>query len=113
MSRFLRFNNKTYQVGDTVKVGYKIKEFVKGKEKERVQDFEGILTKVRGMDENKTFTVRKVSKSGIGVERIFPVMSPWIAYIKLTRKSTYARAKAFFVRDLSDSNIRRKLYRSK
>ncbi|GIW62884.1 MAG: hypothetical protein KatS3mg090_0710 [Patescibacteria group bacterium] len=113
MSRFLKFQNKTYQVGDTIKVGYKIREIVKGKEKERVQDFEGILLKVRGMDENKTFTVRKISKSGIGVERIFPVNSPWIDYIKLTRKSTYPKARAFFVRGLSDANIRRKLYKSR
>ncbi len=113
MSRFLKWQDKTFTVGDTITVGYKIKEIVKGKEKERVQDFTGILIKVEGEKENKTFTIRKISKAGIGVERIIPVNSPWIAYIKPVRKTSYTKAKAFFIREKSGSEIRKRLYKTK
>ena len=113
MGRFLKWQDKTFKVGDTITVGYKIKEIVKGKEKERIQDFTGILIKIEGKEENKTFTIRKVSKAGIGVERIIPVTSPWIAYIKPVRKTTYAKAKALFIKDKSGSEIRKRLYKSK
>ena len=113
MGRFLNWQDKTFKVGDTITVGYKIREVVKGKEKERVQDFTGILIKVRGEGNNKTFTVRKISKAGIGVERIIPIVSPWIAYIKPVRKTTYTKARALFIRDRSGSEIRKRLYKSK
>ena len=113
MGRFLNWQDKTFKVGDTITVGYKIREIVKGKEKERVQDFTGILIKVRGESNNKTFTVRKISKAGIGVERIIPVASPWIAYIKPVRETTYTKARALFIRDRSGSEIRKRLYKSK
>ncbi len=113
MSRYLQWKDQTFRVGDTITVGYKIREIVKGKEKERIQDFTGILIKVRGEKENKTFTVRKMSKAGIGVERIIPANSPWIAYIKLVKPTTYTKARATFIRDRSASEIRRRLYKSK
>ncbi len=109
----MQYKDQTFQVGDTITVGYRIREVVKGKEKERVQDFKGILIKVRGEQENKTFTVRKISKAGIGVERIIPLSSPWIAYIKLDRKTSYTKARAEFIRDKSSSEIRKRLYRKK
>lgn len=113
MGRYLKWQDKTFTVGDTITVGYKIRETVKGKEKERIQDFTGILIKVKGEGENKTFTVRKISKAGIGVERIIPVNSPWIAYIKPVRKTTYSKAKALFIREKSGSEIKKRLYKSK
>ncbi len=110
MANFLKYQDKIYRVGDTISVEYKIKEG----EKERLQPFKGILIKVRGnTPETKTFTVRKISKSGIGVERIFPYISPYINKISLIKKSTYRKAKLYFLQGLSDKKLRAKLYKSK
>ncbi|GAB4219438.1 MAG: hypothetical protein Fur009_5630 [Candidatus Microgenomates bacterium] len=110
MANKLTYKNNQFQVGDTLSVHYKLKEG----DKERIQIFKGILIKVKGDNENnKTFTVRKVSKSGVGVERIFPVNSPYIADIVLIKKSSYKKAKAYFIRNLSERELKRKLYKEK
>ncbi len=80
--------------GDTVNVHYKIKEGAK----ERIQQFQGTVMQIRnGNSTGETFTVRKVS-SGVGVERIFPVMSPNIDKIELLRKGKVRRARLFYLR---------------
>jgi len=110
MANLLTFKDKQFNIGDTISVHYKLKEG----DKERVQIFKGILIKVRGSSpETKMFTVRKISKSGIGVERIFPLLSPNVADVVLIKKSSYKKAKAYFIRGLSDRDLRNKLYRSK
>lgn len=81
-------------VGDIVRVHQRI---VEG-EKERVQIFEGMIIGIRGRDDNKSFTVRKVSAGNIGVERIFPVISPWIAKIEVKKKGDVRRAKIYYTR---------------
>ena len=86
-----------FRVGDTVNVGCKIIEIKGGKEKERIQNFEGIVIARKGSGATETFTVRKVS-SGIGVERIFPVNSPNIASIEVVKKGKVRRAKLYFLR---------------
>lgn len=107
MAHSIKYKDETYQVGDTIKVNYRIKEG----EKERIQLFEGILIKIRGNSEaNRMVTVRKISKSGIGVERIIPLSSPFIESIVMGRKSRYNKAKLYFLEDLSDQQLRRKLY---
>jgi len=69
---------------------------------------------IKGQNEaNRMITVRKISKSGIGVERIFPVSSPQVSQIKSNKKSEFSKAKAYFIRDLSESELRHKLYRQK
>ena len=85
--------------GATVKVYQKIKEVDdKGKEKERLQAFEGIIIARHGRkDANATFTVRKMSH-GIGVEKIFPVFSPMIAKIETVSQAKVQRAKLHFLR---------------
>ena len=93
-------------VGMTITLAYKIKEG----DKTRLQDFSGILTKIRGNGENKMFTVRKNTKSGIGVERVFPVVSPYIEKIKIDKKSNFRKAKAYFIKNLSQQKLREKLY---
>ena len=87
-----------FRVGYTVIVGCKIKDFRNGKEVERIQDFEGVVISRKGTGISETFTVRKIV-SGIGVEKTFPVNSPNIAYVKVTRKGKVRRAKLYFLRD--------------
>ncbi len=109
MARMFVFQDKPFNVGDTITVAYKIKEG----DKERVQNFQGILLKIRGEKENKMFVVRKMTRSGVGVERIFPLVSPYIKDIVLDKKSSFKKARAYFIRDLSAKEIRKKLYKTK
>lgn len=98
-----------FNVGDTVDVHYRLieKEKVAGKAKkevkeevrERIQIFEGIVISIRGMAENMSFTVRKMAIGNIGVERIFPLASPWIKKITVKKKSSVRRAKLYYLRD--------------
>jgi large subunit ribosomal protein L19 len=79
--------------GDTVKVSIRVKEG----EKERLQTFQGVVLQRRGEGINETFTVRKIS-GGIGVERIFPLHTPSIQRIEVTRKGLVRRSKIFYLR---------------
>lgn len=83
-----------FNIGDTVKVSVKIKEG----DKERIQIFQGTVIKRQNAGLNETFTVRKIS-SGVGVERTFPVHSPKVAKIEVTRKGKVRRAKLYYLRD--------------
>lgn len=82
-----------FKAGDTITVSYKIKEG----DKERVQQFTGIVIQRKGVGNVKTFTVRKIS-NGVGVERIFPLNSPFIESIVVDRKGEVRRAKLFYLR---------------
>ena len=86
-----------FRVGNDVIVGCKIIETKNGKSRERIQNFEGTVIARKGHGVTETFTVRKIS-SGIGVERIFPVHSPNIAYIKVTKNGIVRRAKLYCLR---------------
>lgn len=92
-----------FRSGDTVNVHFKV---VEG-DKERIQDFEGIVISRRGAGLKETFTVRKIS-NGVGVERIFPVHSPRIAKIEVMRGGKVRRAKLFYLRDLASKAVRQK-----
>ncbi|MBU0573592.1 MAG: 50S ribosomal protein L19 [Candidatus Margulisiibacteriota bacterium] len=83
-----------FNVGDTVKVFYKIKEG----DKERIQPYEGIVIKRQGSGSRETFTVRKIFQ-GVGVERTFPVHSPRIENIQIIRSGKVRRAKLYYLRD--------------
>ena len=91
----IRTDLPEFQVGDTIKVGVKI---VEGK-RERVQDFEGTVIVIKGSGISKNFTVRKISQ-GVGVERTFPMNSPVIDNIVVTRKGKVRQARLFYLRDL-------------
>lgn len=84
----------TFKAGDTVTVHYKIKEG----NKERIQLFQGIVLQRRGSGVSETFTVRKMS-SGTGVERIFPVQSPFIEKIERNKEGKVRRARIFYLRE--------------
>lgn len=110
MANSFTYREKLYKVGDTIDIDYKIKEG----EKERIQSFKGILLKIKGNTaDNKMVTVRKISNSGIGVERIIPISSPYISNVSLVKRSTYQKAKLYFLRNLSDQELRTKLYHVK
>lgn len=91
----------TFHVGDIVKVHYKILEG----EKERIQIFEGLVISIRGRGENRMFTVRKIAAGNIGVERIFPLNSPWIAKLEIKKTGSVRRAKLYYVRDQSTRQV--------
>jgi len=74
MAISIKIKDTPVHVGDLVRVHQKI---IEG-EKERIQIFEGMVLGIKGRGENQTFTVRKIASAGIGVERVFPVFSPWI-----------------------------------
>ena len=83
-----------FRVGDTVKVSAKIKEG----NRERIQVFEGTVIKRQGGSNRETFTVRKLS-NGVGVEKTWPVHSPFVEDITVVRRGKVRRAKLFYLRD--------------
>ena len=85
---------KALRPGDTVKVFTKVKEG----DKERIQGFQGIVISKRGRGISKTFTVRKISVGGIGVERIWPLYSPVITKIDIIQPSVSRRSKLYYLR---------------
>src|SRR5689334_17494255 len=83
-----------FKAGDTVTVSYKIKEG----DKERIQQFTGVVIQRKNEKATASFTVRKMS-NGIGVERIFPVASPFIESIEVNKVGIVRRAKLFYLRE--------------
>ncbi|MEX0661580.1 MAG: 50S ribosomal protein L19 [Balneolaceae bacterium] len=90
-----------FTAGDTVNVHYRVREG----EKERIQQYVGIVINERGSGANKTFTVRKMSGS-VGVERIFPRYSPFIAKIEVVREGRVRRSKLFYLRERRGKSAR-------
>lgn len=91
--------------GDTIRVWSKIQD----KGKYRLQAFEGIvLARKHGTSPTATFTVRKVS-NGVGVERVFPLYSPMVDKIEITKKTKTRRSKLYYIRDKAVKEIRRKM----
>jgi len=90
-----------FKAGDTVTVHYKIREG----SKERIQNYRGVVIQVKGQGVTKTFTVRKMSGS-IGVERIFPLFSPFIDQIEVNKKGMVRRARLYYLRNLTGKKAR-------
>ncbi|MEO6882518.1 MAG: 50S ribosomal protein L19 [Bacteroidia bacterium] len=90
-----------FKAGDTVTVHYKIKEG----DKERVQQYQGVVLQRRGVGVVESFTVRKIS-NGVGVERIFPVHSPFIDKIEVNKVGVVRRARLFYLRALTGKKAR-------
>jgi len=101
------WKGKNFAVGDTVSVGLRLVEGGK----ERVQVFKGVVLGIRGSGCDKTFIVRKEGAGGVGIERIFPLESPWIADISVDQKAVRVkRAKLYYLRDEQSKMGIRKLY---
>ena len=94
--QYLKDDVPAFRPGDNVKVHVRIKEG----DRERIQIFEGLVIARRGGGVSETYTVRKMSY-GVGVERIFPVHSPMVAKIEVTRRGKVRRAKLNYIRSLS------------
>jgi len=110
MANSISYKETVLNIGDTVSLSYKIKEG----EKTRQQLFKGVLINIKGDSEaNRMITLRKMSKTGIGIERIIPLSSPHIASIKVDKKSNFRKAKLFFARGLTETELKRKLYAQK
>ena len=96
-----------FKAGDTVTVAYKI---VEGN-KERIQQYRGVVIKISGHGDKKRFTVRKMSGT-VGVERIFPINSPSIDNIEVNKIGKERRAKLYYLRKLTGKKARIKEKRS-
>ena len=94
-------NFPNFQSGDTVTVSYKIKEGVK----ERIQQYTGVVIQRRGVGATETFTVRKMS-GNIGVERIFPITSPFVDQVVINKKGAVRRARIFYFRERTGKSAR-------
>ena len=90
-----------FSAGDTITVHYKIREG----NKERIQQFRGVVIQRRGKGNTETFTVRKMS-GNIGVERIFPSSSPFIEKIDINKHGRVRRARIFYFRELTGKKAR-------
>ncbi len=90
-----------FNAGDTINVSYKIKEG----DKERIQDFRGVVIQRKGSGATTTFTVRKMSGS-IGVERIFPASSPFIDEVKVLKRGSVRRARIYYLRERTGKSAR-------
>ncbi|PKP02379.1 MAG: 50S ribosomal protein L19 [Bacteroidetes bacterium HGW-Bacteroidetes-6] len=90
-----------FKAGDTVTIKYKITEG----NKERLQAFQGIVLQISGKGVNKTFTVRKISNN-IGVERIFPVSSPFVEAVEVNKRGVVRRSRIFYLRQLRGKKAR-------
>lgn len=92
---------ESFKAGDTVTVAYKI---VEGN-KERIQQYRGVVIKISGHGDKKRFTVRKMSGT-VGVERIFPIESPNIESIVVNKVGKVRRAKLYYLRNLTGKKAR-------
>ena len=94
-------NLPTFKSGDTITVDYRIKEG----NKERIQRYRGVVIKITGHGATNRFTVRKVSDN-VGVERIFPMNSPFIDKIEVNKIGKVRRAKLYYLRNLTGKAAR-------
>ena len=103
----MRVDIPDFKPGDTIRVHARIKEG----EKERIQVFQGVVIRKKKGNTGATFTVRKVSY-GIGVERIFPLHSPWIDKIEIISRGRVRRGRLYYLRKLRGKAARIKEKRS-
>ena len=91
----------SFKSGDTITIAYRIKEG----NKERIQQYRGVVIRISGHGDKKRFTVRKMSDN-VGVERIFPIESPFIENIVVNKIGKVRRAKLYYLRALTGKKAR-------
>jgi len=92
----------SFRVGDTVRVHVRVTEG----NRSRLQAFEGIVIARDGGGAQETFTVRKISFNGVGVERVFPINAPIIDHLEVTRRGDVRRGKLYYLRGRSGKKAR-------
>lgn len=97
----MRMDMPAFRSGDNVKVFLRILEG----EKERIQVFQGNVIRIKRGATNATFTVRKIS-DGVGVERIFPINSPFIDHVEIVTEGKVRRSRLYYLRDLKGKAAR-------
>lgn len=95
MAQHFNLNDTAISVGDTVRVHQEISEG----DKSRTQIFEGIVIAIKGRENGQTFTVRRISTGGVGVEKIFPVRLSSIKKVEVKRQGKVRRSKLYYLRD--------------
>lgn len=96
MANHATLHDTTFRVGDTVKVFQLIREG----DKERTQVYQGVVIGIKGAQENQSVTVRRIATGRIGVERIWPLVSPWITKVQVIKHGQVRRAKLYYLRKL-------------
>lgn len=96
-----KVDHPSFKAGDTITIHYKIKEG----DKERIQQFTGVVIQRKNERATASFTVRKMS-NGVGVERIFPCVSPFIDKIEVNKVGVVRRAKLFYLRERTGKSAR-------
>ena len=96
-----RKEHPAFKSGDTVTISYRIKEG----NKERIQQYRGVVIRISGEGDKKRFTVRKMSEN-VGVERIFPIESPFIEQIVVNKVGRVCRSKLYYLRNLTGKKAR-------
>ena len=100
-----------FRPGDTVKVAYKIRE---GGDKVRIQQFEGVVIRYKKGNVDASFTVRKMGANGVGVERVFPVLSSNIDKVEVLASGIVRRSRLFYLRERTGKAARiRSRYRAR
>ncbi|MDO8619388.1 MAG: 50S ribosomal protein L19 [Candidatus Daviesbacteria bacterium] len=100
----VQIGDQNMHIGDTVRVHTKVVEGTKS----RIQVYEGIVIRIQGRAENKTFTVRRISAGGVGVERTWPLNATVIVKIEIKKKATNVRrSKLYYLRDLTGKSATR------
>lgn len=94
-----------FRSGDTVRVHYKIQEGADAA-KFRIQTYEGVVTRYRKGTAGSSFTVRKISAGGVGVERVFPSLSPLVDKVEIVAQGKVRRSRLYYLRDLSGKAAR-------
>lgn len=94
-----------FRTGDTVRVHYKIQEGA-DKSKFRIQLFEGVVIRRRKGTADGSFTVRKISAGGVGVERVFPIYSPFVEKVDVIASGIVRRSRLYYLRDLAGKAAR-------
>lgn len=95
----------TFRVGDTIRVNYKLQEGA-DKSKFRIQQYEGVVIRFRKGTVESTFAVRKIGANSVGVERNFPLYSPYIDSIEVVASGIVRRARLYYLRDLQGKAAR-------